>query len=262
MTVYRGNGWTVIQGRWQDSAPESVDVVVADPPFTDHVSRNAKQRMGLHSRRDLRVAAVGQESMDGTLGLSFGGVDPSTIVPLLGIAARWVLLFCAIEQVGEYEAGAGGRDGGYVRGGWWAKTNATPQFTGDRPASPGEAIVLCHRPGKKRWNRGGRKLEYRGPGINAFHAEKGLHETQKPLWLMMALVSDYSDPGELVWDPYCGSGTTGVACLRLGRRFLGHEIQPHYAKVAAERLAAEERGLTLRDARAGQTSIFDAMEGK
>lgn len=60
--------------------------------------------------------------------------------------------------------------------------------------------------------------------------------------------------------PYCGSGTTGVACLRLGRRFLGHEMQPRYAKIAAERLAAEERGLTLRDARAGQQSILD-IEG-
>jgi site-specific DNA-methyltransferase (adenine-specific) len=74
---------------------------------------------------------------------------------------------------------------------------------------------------------------------------------------MLDLVAAFTDPGDLVWDPYCGSGTTGVACLRLGRRFIGHEMQPHYAKIAAERLEAETRGLTLQDVRRGQTSILD-----
>ena len=76
---------------------------------------------------------------------------------------------------------------------------------------------------------------------------------------MLALVSDFTDPGDLVWDPFCGSGTTGVACLRLGRRFVGHEMQPHYAKVASERLEAEGRCLTLADVRRGQTSILDRL---
>jgi site-specific DNA-methyltransferase (adenine-specific) len=76
---------------------------------------------------------------------------------------------------------------------------------------------------------------------------------------MLELVADFTDPGDLVLDPFCGSGTTGVACLRLGRRFIGVEKDATYAAVARERLEAEARGLTLRDARAGQTSIFDAM---
>ena len=86
--------------------------------------------------------------------------------------------------------------------------------------------------------------------------EQRVHETQKPLTLMLDLVSDFTDPGELIWDPYCGSGTTGVACLRLGRRFVGHEMQPHYAEVACERLRAEEDGQTLHARRAGQTSLL------
>ena len=76
---------------------------------------------------------------------------------------------------------------------------------------------------------------------------------------MMDLVSDFTDPGDLVWDPYCGSATTGVACLRLGRRFLGHEIQPHYAEIAARRLQSEDRGLTLAQADSGQGSVFDSL---
>lgn len=77
---------------------------------------------------------------------------------------------------------------------------------------------------------------------------------------MMELVTKFTDPDDLVWDPYCGSGTTGVACIRTGRRFIGHEMQPHYAKIATERLEAESRGLTLHAARSGQTSIFDKVK--
>lgn len=85
------------------------------------------------------------------------------------------------------------------------------------------------------------------------------HPTTKPLPLMLELVELFTDPGDLVFDPFCGSGTTGVACLRLGRRFLGIEKDAKYHAIAVERLQAEERGLSLREARAGQTSIFDLI---
>jgi len=60
----------------------------------------------------------------------------------------------------------------------------------------------------------------------------------------------------VVLDPFAGSGTTGVACLRLGRRFIGIERDPKYIEVARERLAAEESGSTLQAARAGQVPLF------
>jgi DNA modification methylase len=52
-----------------------------------------------------------------------------------------------------------------------------------------------------------------------------------------------SDPGETVLDPFCGSGTTGIAAIRLGRRFLGAEIDEQTAAIARGRLAEEERRL-------------------
>ena len=45
-----------------------------------------------------------------------------------------------------------------------------------------------------------------------------------------------TNPGDLVVDPFCGSGTTGVACLNTGRRFIGYEIDTMYADMAQERL--------------------------
>jgi DNA modification methylase len=76
---------------------------------------------------------------------------------------------------------------------------------------------------------------------------------------MLELIELFTDPGDVVLDPFAGSGTTGVACLRLGRRFIGFEKDAKYARLAQQQLEAEARGLSLRDVRAGQTSIFDVM---
>ncbi len=54
---------------------------------------------------------------------------------------------------------------------------------------------------------------------------------------MELLVRLFSNPGDLILDPFAGSGTTGVAALRLGRRFLGWEMNPEYVEVARKRLA-------------------------
>lgn len=67
-----------------------------------------------------------------------------------------------------------------------------------------------------------------------FNCEVGLHPTQKPIALMEYLVRTYSNEGDTVLDNAMGSGTTGVACKRLGRKFVGIELDPtHYATASA-----------------------------
>jgi len=66
----------------------------------------------------------------------------------------------------------------------------------------------------------------------------GRHPTQKPLALVSRCLRASTHPGDLVLDPFAGSGTTGVAALGLGRRFLGMEREPDYAALAARRLRA------------------------
>jgi site-specific DNA-methyltransferase (adenine-specific) len=73
---------------------------------------------------------------------------------------------------------------------------------------------------------------------------------------MLELVSLFTDPGDLVLDPFCGSASTGVACLRLGRRFIGIEREQKWAELSRERLRAEQDGSTLKAARAGQGALF------
>jgi modification methylase len=67
-----------------------------------------------------------------------------------------------------------------------------------------------------------------------------LHPTQKPEALLHRVILSSSHPGDLVLDPFFGTGTTGAAARQLGRRFIGIEREPAYAKAAMRRIAATE----------------------
>jgi site-specific DNA-methyltransferase (adenine-specific) len=75
----------------------------------------------------------------------------------------------------------------------------------------------------------------------------GRHPTQKPLRLLRRAVLASSEEGELVFDPFSGSGTTGVAAKELDRFFVGAETEREYAELAERRIGAAVRGRVLRD---------------
>jgi DNA modification methylase len=130
----------------------------------------------------------------------------------------------------------------YVRTGAWVKVGATPQFSGDRPAVGFEAVTICHPPGRKHWNGGGKHAVWTHP-IVLDRGKTGarMHTTQKPLGLMESLVSLFTDRDETVLDAFMGSGTTGVACIKLGRRFIGIERDPKYFEAACGRIEDAQR---------------------
>ena len=74
------------------------------------------------------------------------------------------------------------------------------------------------------------------PAINNMARERTGYPTQKPLALLERIVAAHSRPGELVLDPYCGSGTTLVAAKTLGRRAIGIDASPEAIRVSNERL--------------------------
>ncbi len=71
--------------------------------------------------------------------------------------------------------------------------------------------------------------------------DKREHATQKPVDLMGRIIRDYTKDGQHVLDPFMGSGTTGVAAIRLGRRFTGVEIDETYFDIACRRITAATR---------------------
>lgn len=67
------------------------------------------------------------------------------------------------------------------------------------------------------------------------------HPTQKPLDVMRWAIEHIPEPNRAILDPFMGSGTTGVACAKLGRRFIGIEIEPKYFDIACKRIEAAYR---------------------
>jgi DNA modification methylase len=70
--------------------------------------------------------------------------------------------------------------------------------------------------------------------------------------MCLYFIEYFTKQDDLVLDPFSGSGTTGVACAQLGRRFLGFEIDANYCHLANDRIAAAHRGQTLTQYRQGQ----------
>jgi site-specific DNA-methyltransferase (adenine-specific) len=67
----------------------------------------------------------------------------------------------------------------------------------------------------------------------------GKHPTQKPEALLERIIMSSTNPGDIVLDPFCGSGTTGVACVRLARRFVGIDLEGEYLELAKARIEDE-----------------------
>jgi len=107
------------------------------------------------------------------------------------------------------------------------------------------------------------------PAVPMREKSHGPHPTQKPLRLLRRVVLASSMEGDLVFDPFCGSGTSGVAAKELGRLFVGVEREREFAELAGRRIGAAQRGILLGEIRAigggspqgGRGHRLEAMRG-
>jgi site-specific DNA-methyltransferase (adenine-specific) len=88
---------------------------------------------------------------------------------------------------------------------------------------------------------------WRIPSVPRTEKRMGSHPTQKPLRLVRRALLASTHEGDLVFDPFCGSGTTGVAAKELNRTFVGAELEEKFAELAGRRIRATERGSLLRE---------------
>lgn len=232
-TVETGDGWELRLGDCLDPATglaslDAVDHVITDPPY--EAEAHTKQRRV--KRGGGAVLSVEPLPFDVVTDLR------PQVAERLNIGRRWVLVFCQAEAVGEWRADLVAHGLDFKRACVWIKPDGQPQLTGDRPAMGYESIVACHGPGRSRWNGGGKAGVFDYRKYDGKGGAPNVHPTQKPVLLMERLVQDFTDPGDLVCDPFAGSGTTGVACIHLGRRFIGWEKDPGFFEVAVKRLRA------------------------
>ena len=233
-----------------DALPEnSVDLIFADPPY------NLQLRGDLHRPDMSRVDAVNDawdqfESMK--------AYDAFTRQWMR--AARRVLKpNGAIWVIGSYHnifrVGATLQDEGF----WllndvvWRKTNPMPNFRGKRLTNAHETLIWASKSERSRYTFNYEAMKALNEGVqmrsdwtfpictgherlkNA-RGEKA-HPTQKPEALLHRLLVATTNPGDVVLDPFFGTGTTGAVATMLGRHFIGIEREDEYRQLAAERIA-------------------------
>jgi len=122
----------------------------------------------------------------------------------------------------------------------WHKTNPAPKLRRAGFLNSCELVVCCWDRGHT-WNFGRQRDMHNfieSPICSGHERLKDpKHPTQKPVAVLRRLVEIASRPGDLVLDPFMGVGSTGVAALELGRRFVGFEVDDAYAAAAEARLA-------------------------
>src|SRR5688572_13422255 len=231
----------------------SVDLVFADPPY------NLQLQGDLKRPDDSKVDAVDD---DWDKFSSFSAYDDFTRAWLM--AARRVMKPSAtIWVIGSYHnifrVGTILQDLGF----WilndvvWRKTNPMPHFRGPRFTNAHETMIWAGRePGAKGYTfnyealkAGNEDIQVRSdwtiPLCTGEERLKGrdgkkIHPTQKPEALLARVILSSSRPGDLILDPFSGTGTTGAAAKRLGRQFIGIERDPAYAAAAEARISAVE----------------------
>ncbi len=228
----------------------SVDVIFADPPY------NLQLNGDLHRPDQSKVDAVDDEwdQFD-----SFEAYDAFTRAWLL--AARRVLKpNGTIWVIGSYHnifrVGAKLQDLGF----WilndivWRKTNPMPNFRGRRFQNAHETMIWASRDAKAKgytfnyeaMKAANEDVQMRSDwlfpictGNERLKDDKGdkLHPTQKPEALLARVMLASTKPGDVVLDPFFGSGTTGAVARRLGRHFVGIEREQEYIDAAMQRIA-------------------------
>jgi modification methylase len=229
----------------------SVDLVFADPPY------NLQLTGDLFRPKGARVDAVDAEW---DRFADFAAYDAFTRRWLA--AARRVLrpdgaLWVMGSYHNIYRVGAIVQDLGFwiINDIVWEKSNPMPNFRGVRFTNAHETLLWCKRSrGQKRYTFHYEAMKAANDGVQMrstwtlalctgrerLRGPDGakLHPTQKPEALLYRVLLASTNPGDLVLDPFFGTGTTGAVAKRLGRRWLGIEANPAYRALAQARIDA------------------------
>lgn len=229
---------------------ESVDLIFADPPY------NLQLQNDLHRPNMTRVDAVTDawDQFD-----SFAAYDDFTHA-WLGACQRILKPTGAIWVIGSYHnifrVGAIMQDLGFwiLNDVLWIKANPMPNFRGVRFTNSHETLIWASTgPGRRyTFNHHAMKglnddkqmrsdwelpLATGHERVRDANGEKG-HSTQKPESLLYRVILSSSNPGDVVLDPFFGSGTTGVVAKRLHRHWIGIEREAKYVELAQRRVDA------------------------
>ncbi len=217
-TLYLGDSLEIIPEL------EPVDHILQDPPYEDELHK----AIGRIRRSD------GQEMIQS---LGFDGVnsDREAIAKVCVEKSKgWVIMFTLAEGVRAWRDDLQAAGAKWDTTCFWIKPDSTPRMNGQGPARGAECFVTCWAgKGHRSWNGGGKR------GIYTHLVNKdrqGEHPTEKPISLMSEIITDFTKPGQIILDGFLGSGSTGVACIKTGRKFIGIERDPKWFDLSCRRI--------------------------
>lgn len=212
VTLYHGDSMEML-----DSLPVA-KAIITDPPYSQSTHGNAKSNKGKgHGTKQINFTALD---------------DPVELFQKLAPHSEgWVI--ANVDYKHAFQLDATPPEGlRTLRVGVWVKTNPMPQISADRPAPGWEAIAYMHRADvKPKWNGGGSHGNYILP-----LAQGTGHPTSKPTKMVADWVRKFTDHGDLILDPFAGSGSTLKAARDEGRRAIGVELEEKYCEIIAKRL--------------------------
>ena len=227
---------------------KSVDHSIIDTPYEQHTQEH--QRRG-HSRKVSKARP-----------LDFAHLTPEDrrkyAIETVRITKRWAIAFTDHDGYAGWKRDLLDAGATRVQQLVWVRgtqdivgdekvlrgNKGAPQFNGEHPAAGHEVMALAHcGRGRSRWNGRGARRDGTGGltgGGSVYYADIETlgrsHITQKPVDLLRQLVREYTDPGDLVMDGFCGSGTTFLAAKIEDRRSVGCDIDLRHAAASARRV--------------------------
>ncbi len=242
--LYCADAFELMESAARKCPDGCVDLIVTDPPY--FLSNGGITCVAG------RMVSVNKGDWDKSRGLK---VDHEFTKEWLSLSRRLLKPDAAIWVSGTmhviYSVGFAMQELGYriLNDVVWWKTNPAPHLACRYLQHATETLIWARKSEKgkhtfhyhmmKRVNSGKQMQNvWRFPSVPRLEKALGGHPTQKPVALMKRIIECSTNPGDLVFDPFMGSGTTGVACVLLGRRFVGAEIDPKYVDIAIRRIRA------------------------
>jgi len=204
----------------QNIPDNSIDLIITDPPYGISKELNCKgQRLGTTAKLNFNFG-------------TWDKLDMSWFDIALLKTRGWMMTFCAKRDVGFFIGKLEQRGFIAVDVLVWQKPDPVPLNAKSRFLNAWEAMVIGKRPGSI-WNSA---YEHNIIKIQAPKGKGRFHPTQKPVGLIKKLIELTTEEGDLVLDPFMGSGTTAVASIEAKRKYIGFELSKEYWKQSIERI--------------------------
>lgn len=218
-------------------AADSVDLVITDPPY--NLGLFMKNRAtNLHKMRSNFFASAGWDDMEYAEWLNSMEQFFSQAAILMKKGGALVI-FMAIIKVESVISIAEKYGFYYKTTGIWHKRNPMPRNMNLHFINSTEAwIYFTFGTRTGTFNNGGKAIhDFVETSVTPLSERKmGNHPTQKPLSLMQFFIETLTNPGDVVLDPFMGSGSAGVAARMLHRKFIGIELNKEYFELAQRRI--------------------------